>query len=239
MMITIIQLYPRDMNLYGDWGNTLTLKKRLEWRGFAVRIIDHNPGDTTDFEAGDIFIGGGGQDAGQEIIQDDLLARADELRRLAESGVPMLMICGMYQLFGRAFTTHDGRVIRGAGILPLETYAKAERLIGNITLESEEFGQIVGYENHSGQTLLDDGVSPLGRVVRGAGNDETGQVEGARLHNIVTTYLHGPILPKNPRLADFLITAALTRKGYTNKLSALPIDRTAEHAQRVAMERGR
>ncbi len=239
MTITIIQLYPRDMNLYGDWGNTLALKKRLKWRGFTVRIIDHNPGDTTDFMAGDIFIGGGGQDAGQEIIQDDLLARADELRCLAESGVPMLMICGMYQLFGRAFTTHDGRVIRGAGILPLETYAKAERLIGNITLESEEFGQIVGYENHSGQTLLDEGMSPLGRVVRGAGNDETGQVEGARLCNIVATYLHGPILPKNPRLADFLITAALRRKGYTDKLSALPIDRTAEHAQRVAMERGR
>ena len=93
--ITIIQLYPKDMNLYGDWGNTLVLKKRLEWRGFRVEIIDHNPGDATDFSTGDIFVGGGGQDAGQLAIQDDLLSRGEELKTLANDGVPMLLICGM------------------------------------------------------------------------------------------------------------------------------------------------
>ena len=206
--ITIIQLYPKDMNLYGDWGNTLVLKKRLEWRGFRVEIIDHNPGDATDFSTGDIFVGGGGQDAGQLAIQDDLLSRGEELKNLASNGVPMLLICGMYQLFGRQFVTNDGSVIRGIGVLPVETTAGEERLIGNITLESEQFGTIVGYENHSGQTFLDDTVQPLGKVVRGAGNNTTDGTEGVRFNNVIATYLHGSLLPKNPTIADFLIAKA-------------------------------
>ena len=108
--ITIIQLYPRDMNLYGDWGNTLVLKKRLEWRGYTVNIIDHNPGEATDFSLGDIFVGGGGQDAGQIAIQDDLLSRSAELKKLADDGVPMLMICGMYQLFGARSEEHTSEL---------------------------------------------------------------------------------------------------------------------------------
>ena len=167
------------MNLYGDWGNTLVLKKRLQWRDYPVKIIDHNPGDSTDFSEGDIFIGGGGQDSGQNVIQEDLLRRAAELKKLAEDGVPMLMICGMYQLFGKFFVTNSGERIIGAGILPIETRAGDERMIGNITLESKEFGGIVGYENHSGQTFLDENVLPLGRVVRGAGNSDNGY-EGVR-----------------------------------------------------------
>ena len=209
--ITIIQLYPRDMNLYGDWGNTLVLKKRLQWRDYPVRVIDHNPGDSTDFSEGDIFIGGGGQDSGQNVIQEDLLRRAAELKKLAEDGVPMLMICGMYQLFGKFFVTNSGERIIGAGILPIETRAGDERMIGNITLESKEFGGIVGYENHSGQTFLDENTLPLGRVVRGAGNSDNGY-EGVRYNNIIATYLHGPLLPKNPQIADFLIDAALKRR---------------------------
>jgi lipid II isoglutaminyl synthase (glutamine-hydrolysing) len=173
MKITIAQLYPRDMNLYGDWGNTLVLKKRLERRGFEVEIIDHNPGDSTDFSKIDIFVGGGGQDSGQTIIQNDLLARADELRQLAKNGVPMLMICGMYQLFGRFFRTLKGEEIVGANILPIETIAGDERMIGNIVIRSQEFGDIVGYENHSGQTFLDKTTKPLGQVIKGAGNNST------------------------------------------------------------------
>ena len=238
--ITIIQLYPKDMNLYGDWGNTLVIKKRLEWRGFDVEIIDHNPGDATDFSTGDIFVGGGGQDAGQLAIQDDLLSRGEELKTLANNGAPMLLICGMYQLFGRQFVTNDGSVIRGIGVLPVETTAGAERLIGNITLESEQFGTIVGYENHSGQTFLDDTVQPLGKVVRGAGNNNTDGTEGVQFNNVIATYLHGSLLPKNPTIADFLIAKALKRRGVsTENLKPLEIDTLAQTAQQVAAERPR
>ena len=238
--ITLIQLYPKDMNLYGDWGNTLVLKKRLEWRGFSVEIIDHNPGDATDFSTGDIFVGGGGQDAGQLAIQDDLLSRGEELKTLANDGVPMLLICGMYQLFGRQFVTNDGSVIRGIGVLPVETTAGEERLIGNITLESERFGTIVGYENHSGQTFLDDTVQPLGKVVRGAGNNNTDGTEGVQFNNVIATYLHGSLLPKNPTIADFLIAKALKRRGVsTENLKPLEIDTLAQTAQQVAAERPR
>ncbi|QCT42444.1 type 1 glutamine amidotransferase [Candidatus Nanosynbacter featherlites] len=238
--ITIIQLYPKDMNLYGDWGNTLVLKKRLEWRGFNVEIIDHNPGDATDFSTGDIFVGGGGQDAGQLAIQDDLLSRGEELKTLANDGVPMLLICGMYQLFGRQFITNDGSVIRGIGVLPVETTAGEERLIGNITLESERFGTIVGYENHSGQTFLDDTVQPLGKVVRGAGNNTTDGTEGVQFNNVIATYLHGSLLPKNPKIADFLIAKALERRGISAEdLKPLDVDTLAQTAQQVAAERPR
>ena len=238
--ITIIQLYPKDMNLYGDWGNTLVLKKRLEWRGFSVEIIDHNPGDTTDFSTGDIFVGGGGQDAGQLAIQDDLLSRGEELKTLANNGAPMLLICGMYQLFGRQFVTNDGSIIRGIGVLPVETTAGEERLIGNITLESERFGTIVGYENHSGQTFLDDTVQPLGKVVRGAGNNTTDGTEGVQFNNVIATYLHGSLLPKNPTIADFLIAKSLKRRGIsTDDLKPLEVDALAQTAQQVAAERPR
>ena len=238
--ITIIQLYPKDMNLYGDWGNTLVLKKRLEWRGFSVEIIDHNPGDATDFSTGDIFVGGGGQDAGQLAIQDDLLSRGEELKTLANDGVPMLLICGMYQLFGRQFVTNDGAIIRGIGVLPVETTAGEERLIGNITLESDQFGAIVGYENHSGQTFLDDTVQPLGKVVRGAGNNTTNGTEGVQFNNVIATYLHGSLLPKNPTIADFLIAKALKRRGIsTDDLKPLEVDALAQTAQQVAAERPR
>ena len=238
--ITIIQLYPKDMNLYGDWGNTLVIKKRLEWRGFDVEIIDHNPGDATDFSTGDIFVGGGGHDAGQLAIQDDLLSRGEELKTLANNGAPMLLICGMYQLFGRQFVTNDGSVIRGIGVLPVETTAGAERLIGNITLESDQFGTIVGYENHSGQTFLDDTVQPLGKVVHGAGNNTTDGTEGVQFNNVIATYLHGSLLPKNPTIADFLIAKALKRRGVsTENLKPLEIDTLAQTAQQVAAERPR
>ena len=166
-MIRIVQLYPRDMNLYGDWGNARVLQKRLEWRGIDAEIVDHDPSDDTDLGSGDIFLGGGGQDAGQDKIQEDLQHHIDELGRLVEDGAPMLLICGMYQLLGRTFVTGEGKIIKGAGILPLDTRAGTDRLIGNVTLESPEFGEVVGYENHSGRTYIDDGYEPLGKVLRG------------------------------------------------------------------------
>jgi CobQ-like glutamine amidotransferase family enzyme len=235
--ITLLQLYPRDMNIYGDWGNTLVLKRRLEWHGYTVNLTEYNPGDTFPMDV-DLIVGGGGQDSGQDIIQTDLLAIGPQLRELAEKDVPMLMICGLFQLFGKFFKTQDGHVIQGIGLLDLETHAGPERLTGNIITKSEEFGEIVGYENHSGQTFLGKSVSPLGNVVKGAGNNGQDDCEGARYRNIIATYLHGSLLPKNPAIADFLIEKAVTRK-YGEFIPTVVDDRFAKLARAVAVKRPR
>lgn len=205
------------MNIYGDYGNILCIKKRLEWYGYKPEIVEYNQGD--EFPSNiDMIIGGGGQDSGQQKIQDDLVKIGPKLIELAESGTPMLMVCGLYQLFGKFFMTSDGDKIQGINLLDIETYGKSERLIGNITTHSEEFGDIIGYENHSGQTFLGNGLSVLGRVRIGAGNNTTDAGEGARYKNVIGTYMHGSLLPKNPAIADFLIKKAVVNKyGKFNK----------------------
>lgn len=235
--ITILQLYPRDMNIYGDWGNTLTLKRRLEWHGYTAILKEYNPGDIFPEDA-DIIIGGGGQDSGQSIIQTDLLTIGTKLKSLADAGTPMLMICGLYQLLGKFFKTQDGHIITGIGLLDIETHAGPERLTGNITTESKEFGAIIGYENHSGQTFLGHGVTPLGRVIKGAGNNGKDDTEGARYHNIIASYLHGSLLPKNPAIADFLIEKAAINK-YGDFTPTVIDDRFAELAREAALKRPR
>lgn len=209
--LVIVSLYPRDMNIYGDRGNVLALARRAQAHGFTPRVVEVNPGDPMP-ETVDIVLGGGGQDSGQGRVAVDLAARADELRGLADDGVPMLMICGLFQLFGHRFVTHAGDELTGIGVLDVETRGGEERMIGNIVLESSEFGEIVGYENHSGVTVLGPGSEPLGRVLQGAGNNPTDGVEGARSGNVIGSYLHGSLLPKNPRLSDFLIGEAARRK---------------------------
>lgn len=235
--ITLLQLYPRDMNIYGDWGNTLVLKRRLEWHGYTVNLTEYNPGDSFPTDA-DIIVGGGGQDSGQDIIQNDLLAISQKLHALANDDVPMLMICGLFQLFGKFFKTQDGHVIEGIGLLDLETHAGPERLTGNIITESSEFGEIIGYENHSGQTFLGKGVSPLGKVIKGAGNNGQDDSEGARYRNVIATYMHGSLLPKNPAIADFLIEKAAIRK-YGEFTPTVIDDRFAKEARAVAAKRPR
>lgn len=235
--ITVLQLYPRDMNIYGDWGNTLVLKRRLEWHGYDVNLLAYNPGDTFPTDV-DIIVGGGGQDSGQDIIQNDLLKIAPILHKLADDNVPMLMICGLFQLFGKFFKTQDGHVIEGIGLLDLETHAGSERLTGNIITESEQFGEIIGYENHSGQTFLGRNVQPLGKVIKGAGNNGQDDTEGARYRNVIATYMHGSLLPKNPAIADFLIEQAVTRK-YGKFIPTVIDDRFAERARAVATRRPR
>lgn len=235
--LTILQLYPRDMNIYGDHGNLLVLKRRAEWRGYEVKVIEYNPGDS--FPTGiDIIIGGGGQDSGQDKIQQDLLAIGPKLKDLAESGTPMLVICGLYQLFGKFFKTQDGHVIPGIDLLNIETIAGPERLIGNIVTTSDEFGEIIGYENHSGQTFLGEGVEPFGTVVRGAGNNGEDDFEGARYKNVIGSYLHGSLLPKNPLVADWLIDRAVTKK-FGNTTLAPVDDRFAKLAREHALKRPR
>lgn len=225
------------MNIYGDWGNVLTLQRRAQWHGYEVELIEYNPGDVFPDNI-DILIGGGGQDSGQTVIQDDLQKIASHLNTLAENGTPMLVICGLYQLFGKFFRTKDGITIPGVGIFDSETHGGPERLIGNIVTESTEFGQIIGYENHSGLTYLGKSAQPLGKVIRGAGNNSQDETEGARVHNVIGSYLHGSLLPKNPRIADWLIEQAATRK-YGDFTPTVIDDRFADKARIVAMKRPR
>ena len=223
----ILHLYPKEMNLYGDHGNILALKRRCEWRGIETEVIPLEPGSDLPDDI-DIIFGGGGQDSGQSRIEQDLLSRKDQLRALVEQGTPALVICGLYQLFGKGFRTNEGQYIRGIDVFPIETEAGPERLVGNITIMSEDLGEIAGFENHSGLTFL-KGCSPLGTVIRGQGNNGKDRTEGARYKNCIGTYLHGPVLPKNPRLADHLILTALRRKDPS--LSALSsLDDSAEEA---------
>ena len=236
--INILHLYPHEMNLYGDHGNILTLVKRLEWRGYKANVIPYEPGDNFPRNV-DIIFGGGGQDSGQNKIEEDLIKIGPKLKKLIEEETPCLVICGLYQLFGRSFKTMDGHLIRGANILNYETEAGPERLIGNITISNEQFGEVVGYENHSGLTTLDNINQAFGKVISGAGNNGKDQSEGCLYKNCIGTYLHGPILPKNPKVADFLIEKALQKQqGKAVKLKALD-DTIEEAAHKSAASRPR
>lgn len=235
--ITILQLYPKDMNIYGDHGNLLVLQRRLEWYGYEPKIITYNVGDPLPKEV-DIIVGGGGQDSGQVKIHTDLLKIGPQLKTWAEADVPMLMVCGLYQLFGRFFKTLDGTTLQGVGIFDAETHGTHERLIGNIVTNSEEFGKIVGYENHSGQTFLGPKTSPLATTIKGAGNNSKDGHEGARFRNVIGTYLHGSILPKNPVIADFMIRTAVEKR-YGEFSSNIIDDLFVELARDVAENRPR
>jgi CobQ-like glutamine amidotransferase family enzyme len=235
--ITVLQLYPRDMNIYGDWGNVLVLKRRLEWHGYQVNLLEYNQGDKFPVDV-DMVIGGGGQDSGQDNIQTDLLSIGTKLHNLADNDIPMLMICGLYQLFGKFFKAGDGHVIEGISLLDIETHAGPERLIGNIVTKSGEFGDIIGYENHSGLTFLGNDVQPFGRVIKGAGNNGQDDTEGARYKNVIASYMHGSLLPKNPGIADFLIEKAIVKK-YGEFAPTVIDDRFAELARETALKRPR
>jgi CobQ-like glutamine amidotransferase family enzyme len=235
--LEIAHLYPREMNIYGDHGNLLTLVRRLQWRGLEVEVTKYHP--SGDFPAhADIILGGGGQDSGQLIVKEDLRRIGPTLREQIEQGVPALVVCGTYQLFGNYFQTVDGEFIEGLGIFDLHTQGGKKRLIGNIVTSSERFGEIIGYENHSGKTWLAAGEQPFARVITGAGNNGEDGTEGVLRHHAIGTYLHGPLLPKNPVLADFLIEKALERRYGEGSLKELD-DTIALEARRIAKARPR
>ncbi|WP_042544616.1 type 1 glutamine amidotransferase [Leucobacter komagatae] len=235
--LVIVSLYPRDMNIYGDRGNLLALTRRAVAHGFSPRVVDLNVGDAMP-EQVDIVIGGGGQDSGQGRVSVDLERRAEEFTALAADGTPMLVICGLYQLFGHRFLTHSGDTLKGIGVLDVETRGGAERMIGNVVVESRDFGEIVGYENHSGYTVLGPGSEPLGKVVQGAGNNPDDGTEGARTGNVLGSYLHGALLPKNPAISDFLIETAAVRR-YGEFVPRVGEDATADRARAAAKRRPR
>lgn len=235
--LKIVHLYPVEMNIYGDNGNALALKRRIEWRGLDAEIVGVEVGEELPSDV-DMIVSGGGQDAGQARVEVDLQTKASQLRAMADDGVAMLLICGTYQLFGHRFVTSNSETIKGIGILDVETMAGQERLIGNITTKSQ-FGTLVGYENHSGLTYLGSSAKPLGEVMSGAGNNGVDKTEGATYQNVFGTYLHGPILPKNPEFADELIYRALDRK-YGSVEDLEPLDDEIELiAKRVASQRSR
>jgi CobQ-like glutamine amidotransferase family enzyme len=232
--LTIVHLYANEMNIYGDRGNILTLVKRLEWRGFGATVVEVGIGDEFDLLKADIIFAGGGQDRGQVAVGLDLQQRAEQIKQAVAAGVPILTICGTYQLFGKRFVTLDGEKIPGIGVFDAETMGSRKRMIGNIVI-STTFGELVGFENHSGQTRLNSRKDAFGKIIKGFGNSGEDKTEGARVNDAFGTYLHGPILPKNPVFADYLILTALKNKYGIERL--VPLDdklelKAAESAKR-------
>ncbi len=235
--LKIVHLYPREMNIYGDTGNRIILQQRLLWRGIEIEIAMIGVGDSLPSDS-DIIIGGGGQDSGQSVVQHDLATKANDLHKFANDGVVMLMVCGLYQLFGRRFVTGEGEEIKGIGLLPLETVAGKTRHIGNTVYDSA-WGPLVGYENHSGLTYLDDPDQAMAIVKKGSGNNGKDTTEGCLINNVFGTYSHGPLLSKNPLFADELISRALIRR-YGGDMTLKALEDNLEHkAANVAKKRPR
>lgn len=232
--ITLVHLYPREMSIYGDLGNTRCLASRIRWHGYDVDVVDHHPGDELPAQP-HLLLGGGGQDSGQARVEEDLARIAPRLRELAEAGTPMLMICGMYQLFGHDFRTHTGRVIPGLSILDVTTRGNDVRMIGPVLLRTE-FGEIVGYENHSGSTERGEGQAPLGTLGYGKGNNGRDGTEGAVRDHVHGTYLHGPVLPANPAFIDRLLRQSFDRTGSTFEPAVID-DTLADQARLRQVER--
>ena len=208
--LTILNLFGSQLSNFGDAGNLLVLRKRCKWRGIAVKQLDFEAGDSPEkCKGAHLILSGGGTDRGLAQIKDDFLRIAPLLRSLVEEGVPALAVCTSYQLFGEYLETSEGKRLEGAGIFSLHTLRGIERQAGNIVISNSDFGELIGYENHSGLTFLHEGQEPLAQVVSGFGNNGKDGTEGARYKNALGTYLHGPLLPKNPQVADFLIAAAL------------------------------
>ncbi len=234
MRLRVCHLYPDLMNLYGDRGNVITLTRRCLWRGIDLEVVPVGLGERVDFTRFDLLFMGGGQDKEQRLICDDFRqVKGTALAEAVEDGAAFLAICGAYQLLGRYYETGSGERLSGIGVLDVETRAGKKRMIGNVVVTSAlDVGRtrtLVGFENHSGRTHLGPRVNALGNVCLGYGNNGEDGWEGAVYRNVVATYLHGSILPKNPWLADWLIAQALGRR-YGEGTPLAPLDDTLERA---------
>jgi len=228
--VRLAHLYPTLMNLYGDRGNIITLRRRCEARGIRLEVTDLGLGDRFDPAAYDLVFIGGGQDREQRRIADDLIeVKGEPIRAAAADGMPMLAVCGGYQLFGRSYQPGAGEELPGLGIFSIVTVHPGEsvpRCIGNVEA-AWQGGTLVGFENHGGRTYLEEGAQPLARVTAGFGNNGEDGTEGAVVENVYGTYLHGSLLPKNPAFADHVILLAL-KKRYGDNVTLSPLDDTLE-----------
>ena len=231
MKLKICHLYPDILNLYGDQGNIICMKKRLEWRNIECSVTEVSIGESAKFTDFDIFFIGGGQDFEQEILLGDLAGgKADEIKAAVADGKTFLTICGGYQMLGSYYKTWDGQMCDFIGAIDYYTVGAKDRMIGNFMYKcgAESGGStVVGFENHSGKTFLGSGVSPLGTILSGYGNNGEDKTEGVRYNNVFGTYSHGPVLPKNPQLTDFILKTALSQK-YTS-FDFEPLDDTFEN----------
>jgi lipid II isoglutaminyl synthase (glutamine-hydrolysing) len=245
--IRVGHLYPDYLNIYADRGNIAVLARRAAWRGHELDVTPVSVGDSVRPGEHDLLYVGGGQDREQALIAPDLAAKGEQLQEAVAGGAALLAVCGGYQLLGRFYLDTNGERQPGVGLFGLETVAGERRMIGDVLLECElEPGRrrtLAGFENHAGRTRLDPDATPLGRVVAGFGNDGESGYEGCRLGRAVGTYLHGPLLPRNAWLADWLLAQALAHRsgGDPPELDALPDEleaRAHEVAARRAYERG-
>jgi CobQ-like glutamine amidotransferase family enzyme len=234
MKIHIGHLYPSTMSTYGDMGNVTCLRKRAEWRGLSVEVHALEIGVPIPKQI-DLYFFGGGQDAAQTGLAADLLTRSSRLKSDISSGIPLLAICGGYQLLGKSYTPFGAEAIPGIGLFPVTTTASTDRMIGNLVIEVDRHlsvttthKTIVGFENHSGKTYLEKGneAHPLGQVLVGFGNNGQDHSEGCVINHAIGCYLHGSLLPKNPHVADWLLEKACQQHeaGYALE----PLDDTVE-----------
>ena len=238
MKLVIGYLYPDLMNIYGDTGNIIALQKRAEWRDIEVEVKHISVGDSLKKGECDLFFFGGGQDQAQELVSRDIVSgtKGKTLKQEIERGVPLLAICGGYQLLGEYYKPHTGPKLEGVGLFPAYTVAGDKRMIGNIVIETQ-FGTLVGFENHSGKTYLKTGAVPLGKCNSGYGNNGEDGTEGCIYKNAIGAYMHGSLLPKNPELTDWLIQKALEVK-YGKTIELKPLDDSLEsQAHKQAIHR--
>jgi lipid II isoglutaminyl synthase (glutamine-hydrolysing) len=246
MRVRVGHLYPDYLNIYADRGNMAVLARRAAARGLELEVAAIGLGEPVRAGEHDLLYVGGGQDREQALIADDLAAKGESLRDAVANSAAALAVCGGYQLFGRFYRDRYGGELPGAGVFPLETFAGERRMIGDVLLECElepgERHTLAGFENHAGRTILDEGAEPLGRVLAGFGNDGQSGYEGCRVGRTVGTYLHGPLLPRNPWLADWLLAQAASHRTGGEPPDFEPLDDSLEaqaHAVSAARARAR
>ena len=225
MKLRIAHLYPDLLNLYGDIGNITTLTKRCEWRGIEVQTDSIYGNEKISFTDYDLVFLGGGSDREQLLVRDKLISMKKELTSYVEDGGVLVAVCGGYQLLGSYYKL-EKETIQGLEILNIQTEIGSTRLISDVVLENDDFGTIVGFENHGGRTYI-NGHTPLGKVLCGGGNNGKDGYEGVIYKNVIATYLHGSLLPKNPKLADHIIRLMLEQRGLPTELA--PLDDTIEN----------
>jgi len=242
-LIVVGHLFPDYLNIYADRGNIAVLTRRAAWRGHELEVEAIGAGDAPRPGRHDLYYIGGGQDREQELIAPALAAHGEALRDAVSGGAALLAVCGGYQLLGRAYRDQSGEELPGVGLFPLQTVAGERRMIGDVLLECElEPGArrtLAGFENHAGRTFLDEGAEPLGRVVAGFGNDGESGYEGCRAGRAIGTYLHGPLLPRNPWLADWLLAQALAHRTGEAPIFEPLDDRLEAEAHEVSSARAR